>query len=385
MYKKEKEVFFNKKENIKESQKEYLKSIIGDINPYNSEIPILIEQQLLNNMINNSKDIFKQLQNKKIKYDKTNKNLIGNINKNPHFFTIDFALIKENDKYLPKLIELQAFPSILSSCFFYLDYYNKYNLLPDFKVNDKSEKKILELYKKTILGKEKKKHVIMLDYKQNTSSTHFDFQFTEKLLGIKSVCIENIISIDNELFYIRKNKLTKIKRIYNRIILENIPDKKKYKFINLFKNKKIHWVGHPDWYYHVSKNVLESLEGESILKCYSLDNIKNKEIFNQEFVIKPKFDYGGNNVFFNPILKDIENIKNKSDFIIQEKINYERIIHSFNRKLYTEFRLLFIFNEEKNDIEFCFSLGRLSDHKKINMKEIENNKDLGASLVFFKK
>ena len=58
MYKKEKEVFFNKKENIKESQKEYLKSIIGDINPYNSEIPILIEQQLLNNMINNSKDIF---------------------------------------------------------------------------------------------------------------------------------------------------------------------------------------------------------------------------------------------------------------------------------------------------------------------------------------
>ena len=107
MYKKEKEVFFNKKENIKESQKEYLKSIIGDINPYNSEIPILIEQQLLNNMINNSKDIFKQLQNKKIKYDKTNKNLIGNINKNPHFFTIDFALIKENDKYLPKLIELR--------------------------------------------------------------------------------------------------------------------------------------------------------------------------------------------------------------------------------------------------------------------------------------
>ena len=255
-------------------------------------------------------------------------------------------MIKENDKYLPKLIELQAFPSILSSCFFYLDYYNKYNLLPDFKVNDKSEKKILELYKKTILGKEKKKHVIMLDYKQNTSSTHFDFQFTEKLLGIKSVCIENIISIDNEFFYIRKNKLTKIKRIYNRIILENIPDKKKSKFINLFKNKKIHWVGHPDWYYHVSKNVLESLEGESILKCYSLDNIKNKEIFNQEFVIKPKFDYGGNNVFLNPILKDIENIKNKSDFIIQEKINYERIIHSFNRKLYTEFRLLFIFNEE---------------------------------------
>ena len=174
MYKKEKEVFFEKKSKINETQNEYLKSIIGDINPYNSEVPIFIDKILLNKMIENSKDIFNHIQNNGYNVDLNNSNLIGNINKNPHFLTVDFALKNTDKGYVPKLIELQAFPSILSSCFYYLSYYEKHDLLPDFTCNIHHEDYLLNLYKKNIIGNEKRKHVIMLDYKQNTSSTHFN-------------------------------------------------------------------------------------------------------------------------------------------------------------------------------------------------------------------
>ena len=155
--------------------------------------------------------------------------------------------------------------------------------------------------------------------------------------------------------------------------------------MKIFKGKDIHWAGHPDWYYFVSKKDLYSLKGDYILNCYSLDNIEDKSILEEDYVIKPKYDYGGNGVILNATQKDIDSISDKSNYIIQQKVDYERIVHSFNRNFYTEFRLMFVWNEDINNFEFCFALGRLSNHKKINMKNINNEKDLGATLVFFKK
>ncbi|WP_449397930.1 hypothetical protein [Chryseobacterium wanjuense] len=76
--------------------------------------------------------------------------------------------------------------------------------------------------KELIIGNENPENVILLEIYPEKQKTVIDFILTEKLLGIKTVCLTKIKKEGKKLFYENNGKLTEIKRIYNRIIFDEL-------------------------------------------------------------------------------------------------------------------------------------------------------------------
>ena len=113
---------------------------------------------------------------------------VENENDHPHFLTFDFAVCKDqNGNLVPKLIELQGFPSlygfqaVLGACFS-KHFSSASHLQPFF--NDLSKEEYFELLRKTVIGNCNIEEVILLDIDAHNQKTSIDFYYTAHHLGI---------------------------------------------------------------------------------------------------------------------------------------------------------------------------------------------------------
>lgn len=83
--------------------------------------------------------------------------------------------------------------------------------------------------KELIVGDENPENVVLLEIFPEKQKTAIDFALTEQLLGIKTVCLTKVKKEGKKLYYENDGKPVQIKRIYNRVIfdeLDRIPDLK---------------------------------------------------------------------------------------------------------------------------------------------------------------
>ena len=119
-------------------------------------------------------------------------------NESPHpmFIQVDFGLVRDAAGELqPKLVELQAFPSlyayqpVLSQA--YIDVFGLDPKLHYFLsgLDSASYKKLLN---DAIVARHDPANVVLMEVHPEEQKTRPDFLFTEKLLGIRTVCITKI-------------------------------------------------------------------------------------------------------------------------------------------------------------------------------------------------
>ena len=152
-----------------------------------------------------------------------------NENPQPNFMTVDFGLVRNADGTLtPKLVELQAFPSI----FGYQDiltrqYIETYNLDPTLTrhLGGLNEQTYWQLLSKVILNNHAPENVILLEVDPDHQKTLPDFHIYEDKLGIATVDITTLIKRGNRLFYHRNGREIPIHRIYNRAIVDELERK----------------------------------------------------------------------------------------------------------------------------------------------------------------
>ena len=304
----------------------------------------------------------------------------------PHFFTIDFGICKnKNGEVVTQVIELQSFPTLYA---FQKELQNslieEYPFLNPLKSQWSDQQYYSEL-KDLIVGNENPENVIVLEIYPNQQKTNIDFYLTEKKLGIKTVCLTKVIKDGKKLFYESDGKRIEIKRIYNRVIFDEINKIPNLQINFDFRDElEIKWVTHPNWFFKISKYILPKLQHEYVPKSYFLNDFPAAEKL-EEFVLKPLFSFAGSGVNLNPTAEDLANIEDRENYILQRKVSYAPLFKDPNDEFSkAEIRLLYIWKENEPRPKLMQHLVRMT---KVAMVNVDFNKKdaiwIGGTTAFF--
>ncbi|AYZ15020.1 hypothetical protein EGY05_10495 [Chryseobacterium arthrosphaerae] len=304
----------------------------------------------------------------------------------PHFFTIDFGICKsENGDIEPQLIELQAFPSLYAfQKVFEETFCEVYPFLSEIR-NPMPHETFKNYLKELIVGDENPENVVLLEIFPEKQKTAIDFALTEQLLGIKTVCLTQVKKEGKKLYYEHNGQLIQIKRIYNRVIfdeLDRIPNLKTE--FDFREEAEVEWVTHPNWFFKISKFLLPLLKHQFVPKSYFLHEFPENENLDN-FVLKPLFSFAGSGVNLNPTKEITDAIDDKENYILQRKVTYEPIFEDINGEFSkAEIRLLYIWKESDERPVLLENLGRMTKAAMVNVDF--NKKDaiwIGSSNAFF--
>lgn len=356
-----------------------------------SESPIFLTQDFRNKLENACDTIIsqiKEMSDAELSAAIPLKANVPNDTNQPHFFTIDFGICQnKKGEIIPQLIELQAFPTLYG---FQRELQNAFTQVYPFLQELKPEFSDEEYYddlKKLILGDEKPENVILLEIFPERQKTSIDFRLTEKKLGIQTVCLTEVIKKGKKLYYHHNGILTEIKRIYNRVIFDELDQVEDLKMDFDFRDElEVKWVTHPNWFFKISKFLLPKLKHEFVPKSYFLKDFPAEENLS-DFVLKPLFSFAGSGVNLNPTIADINAISDVDNYILQRKVEYAPLFKDPNGEFSkAEIRLLYIWFENEDRPKLMEYLVRMT---KVAMVNVDFNKKdaiwIGGSTAFFEK
>ena len=342
-----------------------------------AETPIFIPKALKAKLIAAGEEIIsliKQPDFKELTKNSIPKNWnVPNENEQPHFLTFDFGICKnEAGELTPMLIEMQGFPSLygfqshLANTFrqvFEID-----NSVNHF-LNDFDEKQYIQLFKDVIIGNHQPSEVALMDVDAPNQKTAIDFFVTQKMLGIKILALEDIKKIGNQLFYEENGKQIQLKRIYNRLIFDEVADNTEI-FKNSFDPREeldVEWVTHPNWFYRISKYTMPFLNSEFVPETRFLNQIESIPADLENYVLKPLFSFAGMGVIIDVNENDIINIKDPENWILQRKVTYEPVVEALDGGVKAEIRMMYLW-PDNGEPQLCINLARLSRGKMIGVR-----------------
>ncbi len=104
----------------------------------------------------------------------------------------------------------------------------------------------------------------------------------------------------------------------------------------------------------------------------------------ENYVLKPLFSFGSNNVIIGVKKDDIEKIKAPENWILQKKIEYEPVFKEDDSLLKAEIRIMYLWPNGNTKPTLTISDARLTTGKIINVDH-NKNKWTGATISFIQK
>jgi len=316
---------------------------------------------------------------------------VANENDHPHFVALDFGVCKDaGGNIVPKLIELQGFPSLYGFQTFLADIYKEVFELdnewsPYFSGLDSES--YINLLKKTIVGPYQPDEVVLMDVNAFNQKTLVDFYITQQLLGISIVSLSDLQQQGNQLFYELNGQKKRIKRIYNRLIFDEIdsdPDIFK-KVVDIRQPLDVEWITHPNWFYRISKFTMPYLKGNYIPKTTFLNQLDKIPTDLENYVLKPLFSFAGQGVIIDVTEQNIKDIIDPENWILQEKVYYEPVIQAPDGGVKMEIRLLYLWPNGDEKPTLAINLARLSRGKMIGVRYNQDFDWVGGTVAFTKK
>ena len=199
------------------------------------------------------------------------------------------------------------------------------------------------------------------------------------------VCITEIETEGNKIFYSKEGKKIPVKRIYNRIIADELNQVKMTNKISfdLTAAWDVEWVPHPNWFYRISKFSLPLLNHQYIPKTTLLSDFKTVPQNLNNFVLKPLFSFAGQGVIIDVTPEDISGIKDPSNWIMQEKKFYADCIPTPEGFAKTEIRIMYIWEPGASRPIAVTNLARLSKGKMIGTRYNKDKSWVGGSVAYF--
>jgi hypothetical protein len=359
-----------------------------------AETPVFIPNTLKERLIEACNDIMKVINQPNFKgltegafFDESMR--VPNEDEHSKFIQFDFGIcLDENGELTPKLIELQGFPSL----YFYQDllgkqYKKHYNLPEHLSIHPLgiTSEEFIEKLHTEIVGDTDPKQVILLEIEPEKQATAIDFYCTEAALGIKVLCISKLIKKGKQLFYLDDNgKEIQVLKIYNRIIFDELDQRDDLKREFNFQDEvDVQWIGHPNWFFRISKYTMPLLKGDYVPKSYYLDQLKTIPDDLENYVLKPLYSFAGAGVEIHVTRKMIDDIKNKANYLLQEKVAYHPIIETLDIPAKCEIRMMLLHNNATNTTEIVSNLMRLSKGEMIGVKYNKDKTWVGGTVGFF--
>lgn len=383
----------------KEKYKSFLdaldKDFPGAIEFRVAETPVFVDNSLATKMIECCNSIIDFIKSDSF-LSKTERAIpinerIPNEGKHTHFIAFDFGICHdEKGNLYPALIEMQGFPTLFAYHAYYPEILEKFFEIPsDFSnyFNQLSKESYLAYLKSVIVGQHDPKEVILLEIKPHEQKTRIDFYCTEQYLGIKAICITELIAEGSKIFYYLNGEKVQIKKIYNRLIADELNAKKDAlgPTVDFSVPYEIEWITHPHWFYRISKFTLPFLEHSCIPETKFLNELTTLPQNLNEYVLKPLFSFAGQGVIIDIEEEDIKQIKDPENWILQKKVNYADCIVTPSGNAKVEIRLMYIWEENAERPILVNNLARLSKGKMIGVRYNADKDWVGGSVAYFKK
>lgn len=357
-----------------------------------AETPIFLTDDFKARLITAGNDIvktilqpdFKQLTERAI----PQKWSVANENDHPHFIALDFGVCRDEQGHIvPKLIELQGFPSLYGFQSVISDAYKEiFDISAEWSVyfNGLDRASYTALLKKTIVGPYKPDEVVLMDVNAPQQKTAVDFYITQNMTGTPVVSLADLKQDGKRLYYETDGEKKYIKRIYNRLIfdeIENDPDIFN-KVVDIRQPLDVEWITHPNWFYRISKFTMPYLKGDYIPKTQFLHQVTQIPADLQNYVLKPLFSFAGQGVIIDVTENDIKKIKDPENWILQEKVNYEPVVQAPDGSVKAEIRLLYLWPDGDKEPTLAINLARLSRGKMIGVRYNKDFDWVGGTIAF---
>jgi hypothetical protein len=310
---------------------------------------------------------------------------VPNESPHPEFLIVDLAVCEEDGRLAPRLIEMQAFPSLFAFQFLLLGCMRKaFPAIPKNWTSSFGEirdEEYIDILRRTIIGESKPENVILLEIEPEKQKTRIDFAATELLLGIESVCVTKIKKLGRQLFYERDRREVHIERIYNRVIFDELERRPDLKLDFSFQDElDVSWIAHPNWYYKISKHSLPFIKTEHTSAAFFADEFPAGERIDN-YVLKPLYSFAGLGVDMEPTPEKLAALKDPHQWILQKKVEYASFVPTVDGpKSKAELRMMFVWSEHGQPV-LLNNLVRMSQGK---MMGVDFNKDktwVGSSIA----
>jgi hypothetical protein len=361
-----------------------------------AETPIFIDKSFKDKVISACESIvdvitqynFKALTSRAIPADIK----VPDENGHSHFIAFDFGICENAEGGLePQLIEMQGFPSLFCYQVLHDEITRKYFDIPgnySMYLDGFDRDSYIQLLKEIIIGNENPENVILLEILPHRQKTRIDFYCTKEYLGIEVVCLTELVREGKQLFYLKDGRKTAVKRIYNRVIFDDLQQQSpeiQEKGKIFFEELDVEWIPHPNWFYRISKYTLPYIRHPYVPKTRFLSEQRDIPDDLENYVLKPLFSFAGQGVVIDVTRADIEKIQDPRNWILQRKVKYADVIPTPDGPAKAEIRIFYFWKDGAARPVAAGNLARLSKGKMIGVRYNKDREWVGGSLVYFEK
>ena len=346
-----------------------------------SETACFFPKSLLDRMASDGEALVRQLVDNPEYHAKSDEAVPAEFNvpnepAHPMFVQVDFGLVRDAHGQLqPKLVELQAFPSLYAYqpplAEAYIEAYGLQKLASgvEHRTSDSALKYLLsgletssyrELLRRAIVGSQDPGNVILMEIHPREQKTLPDFLLTEKMLGVRTVDIVDIKKNGRRLYYEKDGKQIPIRRIYNRTIVDELQRKNIQLGFDWRDDLDVEWAGHPNWYFRISKFSIPYLKHPSVPKTWFLDRLIEVPADLEHYALKPLYSFAGLGVLIAPTKQDIAAIpaEKRPYYILQERMHFAPIIETPFGATKAEVRVMYIWLHKLTPVLTIIRMGR---------------------------
>ena len=331
----------------------------------------------------------------------------------PHFLTADFALVKDAaGELVPRLVEIQAFPSVYGYQVVLCDAFREIYGLPGSLgqlLGGLTGESYWDLMAKTVLGGHPPEHVVLTEIDPLHQKTRPDFEVTSRRLGIPVADIRSLEPVGDKLHYRNAaGRLVPIHRIYNRAIADELIAREIRLPFDLTHPWDVEWAGHPNWYFLISKFSIPWLSrspvrhplvppavflsdflagpgrDELAAAGVRLPSGTGPETVYNNLLLKPLFSFAGKGIQFEPTRAQLEDIPTdrRQDFLLQERMSFVPTIETPHGLTQAEIRILYLWPEQ-GSLTPVLPLVRLGRGKMMGVDHNRNREWVGGSAAFY--
>jgi hypothetical protein len=311
------------------------------------------------------------------------------------FLQVDLALALEDGRVAPRLIELQGFPSLYAFQWLLTRGYRRHFTLADemtpyFAGLDDGS--YVDCLRRVVVGDADPETVVLLEIEPEQQKTRVDFVMTEKLLGVPTVGLAEVVVRGRQAFYRGRGRgdagagegrgrEVPIRRIYNRVIFDELA-RRGLELPPLFRaDLDLEWVGHPNWFWKISKFSLPFIRGPYAPACHFLSELRELPADLENYVLKPLFSFAGLGVEIGVTAERLHALSRPEDYILQRRIEYCPAVATPDAPAKVEVRMMFVWPPSGSRPLLINNLVRMTKGKMVG---VDYNKDrtwVGSSVA----
>lgn len=303
----------------------------------------------------------------------------------PLFVQADFGLIRDGaGAWQPRLVEIQGFPSlyayqpVLAEC--YQEAYPWLGELP-YLPGGFDRQAYYGVLRRAICGGYDPEQVVLLEVDPSNQKTRADFVLTERECGVGTVDIRALRPRGGKLFYERDGREVEIRRIYNRVIVDELERRGVEIPFAWNEALDVEWAGHPNWFFLLSKCSLPWLRHEFVPETHFLDQAPPVEN-PADWVLKPLFSFAGTGVVVGPSAEQIAAIPEaqRQDYILQRRMPFTPSLETPAGPTVIEIRIMYLW--EGSGLRMVNVILRSGRGRMMGVDHNKGNDWVGASAAF---